>query len=58
MRQDGKLNTREEAALYRALQIAEGYSDAREQEDPAREIAQDAVCALRDLIGVACGDDD
>lgn len=58
MRKDGRLSTREEGTLYRALQIAEGYSDTREPEDPAREIAHDAVCALRDLIGVACGDDD
>lgn len=58
MRKDGRLSSREEGTLYRALQIAERYSDARDPEDPAAEIARDAVCALRDLIGVACGDDD
>lgn len=58
MRNDGRLSTREEAALYRALQIAEDYSDTQEPEDPALEIAQDAVRALRDLIDVACDDDD
>jgi hypothetical protein len=58
MRKDGRLSAREESVLYRALQIAESYSYTVEQEDPACEIANDVVDALRDLIGVACRDDD
>lgn len=58
MRKDGRLSAREESVLYRALQISENYSYTVEQEDPACEIANDAVVALRDLIGVACCDDD
>lgn len=58
MRKDGRLSAREESVLYRALQIAENYSFAVEPEDPAREIANDVVVALRDLIDVACCDDD
>lgn len=58
MRKDGRLSAREESVLCRALQIAENYSYTVEPEDPACEIANDVVVALRDFIGVACCDDD